>query len=490
MKRRLGYRWRLFLSAVAVVWLVMSALIGYQYYTEVNFRKQLIRDEMSMIDSRIIYAYERKLDLSEFLNFVKQYYANTTYSSIQISIYNAKDSLIASVGEPLPVNEMDDSGGNTAVGNILEEGGDGGADGSMVRGANGQKMFYYTAVKSLDGQISVRTAIPYNISVRNAVTVDSTLVWLFLLFSGMATVIVYLVTRKLGKNLEVLRNFSHNLETGIVEVDASKLPHDELGDIARSIINMYQARLEANDRSERERRIAIDAIEERNAMRRQMTNNINHELKTPLGVIRGYLDTIDENPNMDADTRNHFLTRARDNVERLCSLLNDVSTMTRLEDGIQNVQMAVVNMYELLEAVSSDVEASQICGDMKFHFSLPKDCVVLGNHNLLSGMILNLIRNAVFHSHGTEIHFRIISESAKYCLFAFFDNGSGVNDDHLAHLFERFYRVDSGRSRKVGGTGLGLPIVKETIVSLGGSISVHNLPSYGLSFLFTLKKPE
>lgn len=475
------------MSAVTLVWLVMSALVIYQYYSEVNFRKQLIRDEMSMIDSRIIYAHERNLDLPEFLNFVKQYYANTTFSNIQISIYNAKDSLIASIGEPLPVNEMEEASGNTAVGGMRD---DDGSDGSMVKSVNGRKMFYYTAVKSLDGQISVRTAIPYNISVLNAVTVDATLIWLFLLLSAVATAVVYLVTRKLGKNLEVLRDFSHNLENGMADVDASKLPHDELGDIARSIINMYQERLEANERSERERRIAIDAIEERNNMRRQMTNNINHELKTPLGVIRGYLDTIDENPNMDADTRNHFLTRARDNVERLCSLLNDVSTMTRLEDGIQNVQLAVVNMYELLEAVSSDVEASQICGDMKFHFSLPKDCVVLGNHNLLSGMILNLIRNAVFHSHGTEIHFRIISESAKYCLFAFFDNGSGVSDDHLAHLFERFYRVDSGRSRKVGGTGLGLPIVKETIVSLGGSISVHNLPSYGLSFLFTLKKPE
>ena len=105
-------------------------------------------------------------------------------------------------------------------------------------------------------------------------------------------------------------------------------------------------------------------------------------------------------------------------------------------------------------------------------------------------MLLNLIRNAAEYSHGSEIKLRLINETAKYYTFSFADNGVGVPQEHIPHLFERFYRVDTGRSRKVGGTGLGLPIVKNTITTLGGTISVRNGAAGGLEFVFTLPKWE
>lgn len=107
---------------------------------------------------------------------------------------------------------------------------------------------------------------------------------------------------------------------------------------------------------------------------------------------------------------------------------------------------------------------------------------------MLTSAISNLFKNAAIHSRGTRIGMSLVSESENFYTFSFWDNGQGVSEEHIPHLFERFYRVDAGRSRKSGGTGLGLPIVKNTIDSLGGAISVYNRSKGGLEFLFTLKK--
>ena len=112
------------------------------------------------------------------------------------------------------------------------------------------------------------------------------------------------------------------------------------------------------------------------------------------------------------------------------------------------------------------------------------------SHKKWKNFINGLIKNAANYSGGTEIGFRLVSESDRFYVFSFYDNGKGVGEEHLAHLFERFYRVDTGRSRQKGGTGLGLPIVKSTVLSLGGTISVHNRSTGGLEFIFTIPRWE
>jgi signal transduction histidine kinase len=113
---------------------------------------------------------------------------------------------------------------------------------------------------------------------------------------------------------------------------------------------------------------------------------------------------------------------------------------------------------------------------------------VIGNYNLLYGMLMNLVRNADFHSRGKVCGLNLISEDDKTFRFIFYDDGVGVGEEHLPHLFDRFYRVDKGRSRKVGGTGLGLPIVKNSVMALGGEIMVRNHKPHGLEIEFTLLK--
>ena len=125
---------------------------------------------------------------------------------------------------------------------------------------------------------------------------------------------------------------------------------------------------------------------------------------------------------------------------------------------------------------------------MEFTYNIPADCWVQANYNLVMNAMMNLVRNAAAYSKGTRISLNLIDHSEVDYTFSFADNGKGVAEEHLPHLFERFYRVDEGRARKSGGTGLGLPIVQITFNTLGGSISVRNAKPHGLEFIFTLPK--
>nr|WP_305296280.1 ATP-binding protein [Muribaculum intestinale] len=126
--------------------------------------------------------------------------------------------------------------------------------------------------------------------------------------------------------------------------------------------------------------------------------------------------------------------------------------------------------------------------NIHFSYDIPDGCIVIGNYNLLYGMMMNLIRNADFHSRGENCGIRLLSQNSREYTFAFADDGVGVGEQHLSHLFDRFYRIDKGRSRKVGGTGLGLPIVKNTVTVFGGTIFARNRQPHGLEFVFTLMK--
>ena len=249
---------------------------------------------------------------------------------------------------------------------------------------------------------------------------------------------------------------------------------------------MYKARSTAIEQMEKEHARAMAAIEERAKQKKQLTNNLNHELKTPLGIIKGYIETLLASPGIDKETRIHFLNKSYSQVLRLQDILNNISTITRLEETQNSVTIEKIDFYALAFDVADEVVEAGTNGGMKIVIDLPDECMVKGNENLLSAMLLNLTKNAVIHSGGTEIGLTLLEKTNKECKFAFYDNGVGVDEAHLPYLFDRFYRVDAGRSRKVGGTGLGLSIVKWTILALGGQISARNRQTGGLEIEFSL----
>ncbi len=467
-------RWRIFLPVVLAMWVVVGILIAFQYQHEIEYRKSVINHQLNFINSRIIAAYERNDDIKPFLNFIRNYLDNSVFDQIKISAYDADDQLLYAIGRPFKTP-------NEAILNNTTQG--------AIQTNAENKVYFYKVTKSADGNVIIHTAMPWTASISDALRVDDTLLITILLLSLLAvTILAYFSTSFIVNNLKVLREFARNANNPDFKIDERRLGHDELGDISRDIIKLYESRVEANRRSEREHAVAIHAIEEKGRVQHQLTNNINHELKTPVGVIRGYLETVLSSEDMDPQTQHYFLQRALDNVERLCSLLNDVSTMTRLESGAGKINFTEINIHDLVYTVHNDLLQAGALGDLKFEINIPLECTVYANANLLTSAINNLIKNAVLHSGGTKAGMNLVSESAKFYTFSFWDNGKGVDEEHIPHLFERFYRVDAGRSRKSGGTGLGLPIVKNTIDSLGGAISVYNRSKGGLEFLFTLKK--
>ena len=483
LKRRINYQWRLFLPIATALCIVFGAIIFYQYKREANYRAQVFNTEIDLIDSRILDAYRQDVNLRTFLSFIQQFFQGSMFEGVRVSVYT-DDRLTYSLGTPIPLDMTDvDIRKRSATYSNIE-----GSDGERLVGREEDKLYCFSKVKSDDGKVTVCTAMPYSDNVHDAIDIDMR-VWLVILSALAVTLIIaYLSTRILSRNVVLLREFAYNAASGGKVREDYEFPRNELGDISREILKFYHDRNKSLETIKRERRISIHAIEEKAKISRQMTNNINHEIKTPVGIIRGYLESILGDPEMDDQTRTRFLERMMTNVERLTSLLNDVSTMTRLENGADMIAVESVNMHDLVYQIEYDLPANNLAGKMEFQFDIPLDCEVTGNYSLLNGMVCGLIKNSALYSGGTEIHLNMISENERFYVFSFYDNGNGVGEEHIPHLFERFYRVDNGRSRKMGGTGLGLPIVKSTIDSLGGTISVHNRSKGGLEYIFTLPK--
>lgn len=232
-----------------------------------------------------------------------------------------------------------------------------------------------------------------------------------------------------------------------------------------------------------------DSEEDKARLKRQLTQNVAHELKTPVSSIQGYLETIVSNPEIDNETKNQFIQRCYAQSRRLSSLLTDISTLNKLDDAPQGYEFEKVNILDLLQSIQRDVSMQMESNRVTFRILVEQGVEVNGNPSLLYSIFRNLTDNSIaYGGEGGTITVQILSESAEFYTFSFSDNGPGVSPEHIPHLFERFYRIDKGRSRKMGGTGLGLAIVKNSVLLHRGTISVRLGVAGGLEFIFTLPK--
>ena len=233
----------------------------------------------------------------------------------------------------------------------------------------------------------------------------------------------------------------------------------------------------------------ISRQEEESRMKRQLTQNVSHELKTPVSSIQGYLETILSNPDLSPDKRQFFLERCYSQSTRLTGLLRDISVLNRLDEASKMFDLTEVNITKLIAEIqkecSQDMEEKHITSEI----ILPGDPTVVGNNSLLYSIFRNLYDNAIAYAgENIKISVNCYKEDPKYYYFSFSDNGVGIPEEHINRIFERFYRVDKGRSRKIGGTGLGLSIVKNGVNFHKGQISAKSSPGKGVTFFFTLKK--
>ena len=233
-------------------------------------------------------------------------------------------------------------------------------------------------------------------------------------------------------------------------------------------------------------RISREQAEKENRMRRELTQNIAHELKTPVASILGYTDTILDSPDMADDVKQQFIVRTNAQARRLTTLLQDISTLNRMDYARDMITMERVNISVLFADIAQETAFALQSRQMTLHNYLPEDIIIHGNYSLLYSIFRNLMDNAInYAGQGTTVEVSAEQRHDCWC-FTFKDNGIGIPARHLPRIFERFYRIDKGRSREMGGTGLGLSIVKNAVMLHGGNITVSSPSTGGLEFAFTI----
>lgn len=226
---------------------------------------------------------------------------------------------------------------------------------------------------------------------------------------------------------------------------------------------------------------------QQNQLKQQLTSNIAHELRTPVASIRGYLETLLNN-NLNDERRQHFIERAHNQALRLSALIDDTILINKMEEGEERFKRESIVLAELVNEVMNDMHECFEQSSITWHAKIDTNIVINGNRTLLYAIFRNLADNTVAHAgHDVVIHIEsYIADGFVHC--AYYDSGQGVDEKYLPRLFERFYRVDEGRTRgQGGGSGLGLSIVKNAVRFHHGNIVARNHAGAGLELIFTLR---
>ena len=236
----------------------------------------------------------------------------------------------------------------------------------------------------------------------------------------------------------------------------------------------------------------INILKDQANYRREFLGNVSHELKTPLFTIQGYILTLIEGALKDKKVRGKYLKRSAKGVDRLISIVKDLDLITQFESGIKTVDKTDFNIYELIENVYDLMEFESEKNNTKLLLNNEKNSPVIVNADKerILQVLTNLIVNSIKYgkeSGYTEV--KVEEYDKDRIIVRVKDNGEGIEDEHLPRLFERFYRIDKNRSRKKGGSGLGLSIVKHIIEAHQEQIFVESKIGQGTEFSFTLQKP-
>ena len=229
-------------------------------------------------------------------------------------------------------------------------------------------------------------------------------------------------------------------------------------------------------------------IKQLESLRRDFVANVSHELKTPLTAIKGFVETIQDDPEMPTATLVHFLARIARQTERLATLVSDLLTLSRLDDEPGETSREAVDFVAVLRETLRDLLPIAEKRDLDLQSDLPAQSVwVLGDREALRQTAGNLIDNAVKYTPErgvVTVTLKLPKDDSLRLEVA--DTGIGLSPTDQERIFERFYRVDRARSRELGGTGLGLSIVKNTVKNLGGDIGVNSALGVGSMFWVTL----
>ncbi len=429
----MSYHKRLYMLLLACIWIMVLCFVVFQYLRERQVKSDGINSRLQLCNINILGTIEDGLSYEKGV------------ASCRFPFENVRTTIIGTDGVVKYDNRYDSgSFGNhlsrPEIRSAINTGS--GYDIRRLSESDGNQ-YFYSATASDD--IIVRTAIPYSATLRELLRADWSFLWVVITFSILISIAGYFSTLKVGRTIESLNRY-------------------------------------------REQENALREEQEKNRIKRQLTNNINHELKTPVASIQVCLETLLSGISLTEGKRQELIERCYVHNERLRHLLEDVSLITRMEDGSSSIEREPVVINELLDEIASELSMIPDDERMVLNVDFDERVVIYGSQPLVVSIFRNLIENAISYSDGKTISITLAENNDDCCRIIFEDDGQGVDEKNIPRLFERFYRVDKGRSRSKGGTGLGLAIVKHAVLFHGGSITVSNRSTGGLRFDFTLKK--
>lgn len=466
-KVRKPFQRRLFFSVVGVFLLLALLFSIYQYHREREYKTSTMGYRLQIYNYEV-YTFVKENGWGDRSCFV-DYVGGLSEDGLRVTLMDKDGNvLVDSRQENLDsVKNHKDRGevaSAIATGKGYEE--------RRVSTFDGECSFYAaTAFPDL----VVRSSVPYGSELAKMLKTDNFYLFYVFAITLALIVVLYKSTVRVGKHIEYLRLFALKAEKG-EQLDMGDA-NDELSDISQIITALYW-----KQRNSEEDKLRI---------KRQLTQNVAHELKTPAASIQGYLETIIQNPGMTEEKRSYFLERCFAQSERMSKLLLDMATLTKLDDMDVNLsggEWVLVNVNEIVSAVLDDATLQLHNKGILAMLDMPAAIRINGSPTLVYSVFRNLVDNAVAYAVGaTTINITCLEHRKSY-EFVVSDNGCGVPSEHLPHIFERFYRVDKGRSRKLGGTGLGLAIVKNAVAAHGGTCSAYPTPGGGFSVKFQLFK--
>ena len=245
-------------------------------------------------------------------------------------------------------------------------------------------------------------------------------------------------------------------------------------------------------KKEEQRSSEINILKDQENYRREFLGNVSHELKTPLFTIQGYILTLLEGAMKDKKVRSKYLNRTAKGVDRIISIVKDLDLITQFESGIKTVDKSNFNIYELIDNVYDLMEFESEKNNTKLRIRNEKNnsVMVYADKERILQVLTNLVVNSIKYGKENGYTEIAVDEYDKdRIVVRVIDDGEGIEEEHLPRLFERFYRIDKTRSRKKGGSGLGLSIVKHIIEAHQEQIFVKSKVGVGTEFSFTLLKP-
>lgn len=411
---------------LAFSWAIVLCFIGFQYLREKEYKSEFLNAQLQQYNRHLLETIEDGLPYEDYIVT-----HDKPFDELRISIIALSGAVV--YDNTISLDSLDNHSNRPEVASALQNG-----IGYNIgrQSVSDGREYFYSATRG--ERAIVRTAIPYSNTLHDLLAADWSFLIVMISISLVMSILAYFTTRKLGKDIER--------------------------------INRYEAE------------------QERNRLKRQLTNNINHELKTPVASIQVCLETLLSGITLSDDKRQELIEHCYTHNERLRRLLSDVSLITRMEDGGGMIHREWVVINHIIKEIAEGLEVMPEEERLILHVDFYDEVTIYGNTSLIGSIFSNLTDNAIAYSEGKNIYLTLLENTDEQCSIRFEDDGKGVSTNHLPHLFERFYRVDKGRSRQRGGTGLGLAIVKHAVQFHGGIITIMNRPNGGLRFDFTLRK--